>query len=247
MKKLLIVIGGFFVVTLTSLIILATQNADEFEFAPATPVTPNWDTIAAWPPTRDGMVDAIPDPGRNYTAIVLDDSGSMGSDIIAARAAVLSAREAMGPDDRLTVIALNAEEVIPFMTASDAAGILPQRLEAVNSTGSTPLTRAIRASRDALAAEAAVAGGFGTFRILVTTDGAADDNEALEAEIEDIARNTPIQIATIGVGIRGRHVLRRSDLAAFVAIDDVSELAAALRTAIAEEQNFSAMTSFGDP
>jgi len=243
MKTIVTILAGFFIVAIATLIFIGTQE-DDVSFAPATPVTPDWTAIAAWPPNQASDVDAIPDPGRNYTSIVLDDSGSMGSDIVAARAAVIAAVASMQPDDRVTVIALNAQEVIPFMSASDAASVLPERLALVESTGSTPLTRAFRSSRDALANEAAVTGGFGTFRILVTTDGAADDNDALESEIEDIARTTPIQIATIGVGIRGRHVLRRSDLAAFVAIDNVNELADALRSAIAEEQTFSAMTSF---
>ena len=48
-----------------------------------------------------------------------------------------------------------------------------------------------------------------------------------------------------GLGVDTGHILRRDDLAAFVAIDDVGQLAAALRDAIAEEQTFSAITSFG--
>lgn len=209
------------------------------------PVEPDWQSIAAWPPNEATEVDAEPDPKRNFTAIVFDDSSSMSDAIRDARTAVISSLDAMKDTDRLTVIALNEGEVIPFMNVQDARKVLPEALGQVRSEGRTPLTRALRTSREALAAEAAVAGGFGTYRILVTTDGEADDGASLTAEIEDIARTTPIQVATIGVGIRGDHVLRRADLAAFVAIDNVGQLAAALRDAIAEEQVFSAITSFG--
>ena len=225
---------------------VVTTEFNLFPAPPKAPVQPNWEAIAAWPPDQADTVDAVPDPNRSFTAIVLDDSGSMGSEIGDAKTAVVSALSEMAPKDRLTVIGLNSREIIPFMTVEEAQGVLPGRLADVISDGGTPLTRAVQASRQALAQEAAVAGGFGTYRILVTTDGQAADAVALEVEIEDIAANTPIQVATIGVGIKGGHVLRRSDLAVFVAIDNVGQLADALRRAIAEEQSFSATTSFGD-
>lgn len=209
------------------------------------PVPPNWEEISAWPPVEAEIVDAQPDPNRTYTAIVLDDSGSMSSNMEAARQAVIEAVGFMADDDWVSVIALNRGEVLPFMSASDARQRLLEPLSQVQATGSTPLTRAIATARSALAVEAAEVGGFGTFRVLVTTDGAADDGDALLAEIEDLARSTPIQLATIGVGIGNRHVLNRADLGTFVAIDDVSGLTAALQSAVAEQTSFAAITDFG--
>lgn len=242
---------GFMLFSVVAIVLIYAIGSEDSgidlaDMVPPTPVDPNWDAIAAWPPDTATQVDAVPDPNRNFTAIVFDDSGSMGGEIADARTAVVTALESMGDTDRVTVIALNAGEVIPFMSVADARAVLPAKIADVAATGSTPLTKAVSASRAALAQEAAVAGGFGTYRILVTTDGAADRGDELEAEIENIAAVTPIQIATIGVGITGRHVLSRSDLAAFVSINDVSQLAEALKNAIAEEQNFSAITSFGD-
>ena len=208
-------------------------------------VTPDWAAIAAWPNLEANEVEARPDPNRAFTAIILDDSGSMGGDIDAAKAAVIAALEAMAPEDRVAVIALNAGQILPFTQVAEAAAPLTTALARVRSDGTTPLSDAVKAARLALASEAMVAGAFGTYRMLVTTDGVADDPGALQTEIEDIARTTPIQIATIGVGITGGHILRRDDLGAFVAIDDVSQLEAALRDAIAEEQTFSAITNFG--
>ncbi|MDJ1006408.1 MAG: vWA domain-containing protein [Paracoccaceae bacterium] len=208
------------------------------------PVVPDWAAIASWPSFEASTVEATPDPGRTFTVIVLDDSGSMGSDIEPAKTAVVAALDAMEPADRVAVIGLNTGEILPFLDVREARGVLAGRLAPVVSDGGTPLTAAVRASRVALEAQASVAGGFGTYRILITTDGAADAEDALEAEIEDLARTTPIQVATIGVGIRGDHILRRPDLATFVEIDNVGELATALRDAIAEEQTFSAITTF---
>jgi predicted NBD/HSP70 family sugar kinase len=103
---------------------------------------------------------------------------------------------------------------------------------------------AIRRARDLLEFEAARARAFGTYRIIVTTDGEADDGQALTSEIEDLARTTPIQVATIGIGIGGRHVLRRAGLASFVDVGNVNQLAEALKAAIAESQNFDPSVTF---
>lgn len=246
MKKSSLGGSGMFVIVGLILAYVVFNETDGVQTNSFDPVEPDWAAIAAWPDRAADAVDAVPDPNRTFTAVIFDDSGSMENEIEDAKTAVIAALDAMGPGDRLTVIALNAGQILPFTSVTDATSVLPDQLAKVRADGGTPLTLAVRVALDALTAEAANAGGFGVYRILVTTDGQADNDDALQAEIEDIARRTPVQVATIGVGIRGNHVLRRSDLAAFVAIDNVSQLAAALRDVIAEEQTFSAITSFGD-
>jgi len=80
--------------------------------------------------------------------------------------------------------------------------------------------------------------------VIVTTDGQADNPDALRAEIEALAAATPIQLTTIGLDITGRHVLRRADLGSFVDISDVSALQDALQAAVAENTDFTAITDF---
>jgi len=210
------------------------------------PVAPNSYAIANWPDVDGAATQAEPDPNRIYTAIVLDASGSMGRDMRAARQAVQVAVASMHADDWVAVIALNAGVIAQFAPVKDAQADLVSRLERVSSTGSTPLTQAIQAARAELEQQAAETGGFGTFRILVTTDGAADNREALANEIVDLAQRTPIQITTIGVGIGNRHVMNREDIGTFVPTHDVDDLANALRSAVAEQTGFTAIKSFGE-
>ena len=208
------------------------------------PVAPSWAAIAAWPSFEPEVVEAMPDPNRRVTAIVLDDSGSMGADMDAAKRAVVDALGAMAPEDRVAVIALNDGTVLPFTRVADAREPLVNALAGVQSNGSTPLTRAVRQAESLLEAEAGAARGFGTFRLIVTTDGAANEPESLENAIEGIARDTPIQITTIGIAIEGGHVLRRSDLGSFVDVADVDALRGALEAAVAENASFDAITDF---
>lgn len=226
---------------------LAACKEDEDETAAkstSTVVTPNWAAISAWPSLEAPQVQAIPDPNRQITVIVLDDSGSMGGDIDPAKAAVISALDAMKRTDRIAVVALNKGEILPFTDVGDARDALRAALMLVYSDGGTPLTGAVNRARELLEQEAATARSFGTYRIIVTTDGAADDDEALVATIEDLARTTPVQLATIGIGLGGRHVLKRSDLGVYVDVTDVEALAEALQKAVAESKDFDAVTDF---
>lgn len=209
------------------------------------PVAPNWAAIAAWPGIQTDAIEAVPNPNRRITAIVLDDSGSMGADIYAAKASVVGALDAMADNDRIAVLALNAGTILDFTSVDDARTRLPDLLDRVLSDGSTPLTASINGAKRLLEAEAANYRAFGTFRLIVTTDGQADDGDALGQAIEDLAETTPIQVTTIGIDISGQHVLRRGDLGSFVDVANVDALQDALQSAVAENANFAAITDFG--
>ncbi len=208
------------------------------------PVTPNWAAIASWPTIQVDFVEAQPDPNRRVTAIVLDDSGSMGTDMPPAKQAVVDALGAMADSDRVAVLGLNSGTILPFMAVEDARATLQERLRPVKSDGGTPLTGAIQSAKAMLEQEAAMARGFGTFRMIVTTDGQADNGELLERVIEQLAEATPIQLTTIGLGIGGGHVLRRDDLGSFVDVANVEALKDALEAAVAENTDFTAITNF---
>jgi uncharacterized protein YegL len=215
-------------------------------YVPSTDMgTVDWEALAAWPPLIEVPdVETMPDPDRIFTMIVLDDSGSMGSDLEQAKAAVLQAVRMMDPNDRVGVLALNAGLVLPFETVEDAADILPGRLSPLRSTGSTPLGPALSAARDLLSEEAARSRSFGTYRIIVTTDGAADDPDLLVREVIETVNKTPVQVATIGIGIGRRHVLNAEGHTSYVAVDDVGKLAEALQAAVAENASFDPITAF---
>ena len=234
------------VAALIAVSIWQESNYDDPRRVEHDPVAPNWAAIASWPTLQTEVVEAQPDPNRRVTAIVLDDSGSMGNDIEAAKAAVSGALAAMADDDRVAVLALNYGTVLPFTTVEDARGRLQARLVPVESDGGTPLTQSVLDAQQILEQEAAIARGFGTFRLIVTTDGQANDDLALDTAIQSLAEGTPIQITTIGIGISGDHVLRRKDLGAFVDVENVDALKDALRAAVAENTDFTAITDFGE-
>lgn len=242
-KTVLVAVAG--VVAVSGFIFYNTLS-EPGTYTPASDMgTVDWEALAAWPPLIEVPdVETMPDPDRIFTMIVLDDSGSMGSDLEQAKAAVLQAVRMMDPNDRVGVLALNAGLVLPFETVEDAEEILPGRLSPLRSTGSTPLGPALSAARDLLSEEAARSRSFGTYRIIVTTDGAADDPDLLVREVIETVNKTPVQVATIGIGIGRRHVLNAEGHTSYVAVDDVGKLAQALQAAVAENASFDPITAF---
>ncbi|WP_305971642.1 MULTISPECIES: vWA domain-containing protein [unclassified Mameliella] len=242
-KTLLVAVAG--VVAASGFFIYNTVSEPTTYAASKDMGTVDWEALAAWPPLIEVPdVETVPDPDRIFTMIVLDDSGSMGSDLEQAKAAVLQAVRMMDTNDRVGVLALNAGLVLPFETVEDAADILPGRLSPLRSTGSTPLGPALSAARDLLSEEAARSRSFGTYRIIVTTDGAADDPDLLVREVIETVNKTPVQVATIGIGIGRRHVLNAEGHTSYVAVDDVGKLAQALQAAVAENASFDPITAF---
>lgn len=216
-----------------------------------TSLVPNWSAIASWPLVKKGTetiveTEASPDPSLVTTVIVLDDSGSMGDNMGAAKQAVIDAIGQMPTESRIAVLALNGGEVLPVMAVSDATRELPGRLSPIIPTGSTPLGKRLGDALSMLSSEATRRRGFGTYRILVTTDGAASDHERLNRAVTRILSTTPIELATIGLGIGEGHALNMPGFTDYVSVTSVEQLAEALRAAAAEQTTFDPITSFGD-
>ena len=227
---------------------LTVSACEEEPSAAATSVGEvDWTAVAAWPPgdvPADVTVEAMPDPDRTVTVIVLDDSGSMGSAIEPAKRAILQALDTFEATDRVGIIALNDGLLVEVMDVASARAVAPEVLERVSSDGGTPLGQSFQIARAMLEREAMAAQGYGTYRILATTDGDATDGPDLVSEVAHTVTQTPIQVSTIGIGVGDRHVLNMPGITTYVAIESVDDLAAALEGAIAEATVFVAPTAF---
>ena len=211
--------------------------------APVT-ITPDWATIALWPGLESPTATAEPDAARETTILVFDDSGSMSDEINDAKAAVLGLAARLPETTHLGAVALNKGVLIEPMPAKEAVIELEQALQRVYADGSTPLTEAVAAAYEMIRQAAADQRGFGNYRIIVTTDGAANDEDTLLAEVTNILSNSPVQIATIGLGIGRGHPLNLEDETQYIAIDSVAEMAGALETVSAEQTTFDPITQF---
>lgn len=204
-----------------------------------------WDKVSSWPGIVEPQpIDAKADPDFRATVFILDDSGSMGADIIPAKQAILTTLDRMEPTEKIAVMALNDGLILDFKSVNEAKSILPNRLMMVDSQGGTPLTRSVVQAREILRREAANSRGYGTFTMIVITDGAADSVRSLYLELVEIGTTTPIVINGIGIGTGENHTLNISGLTGFVPISNVDGLADQLSQAVAERSSYQPLTTF---
>ncbi len=242
-------IGIFIALALTIFAVAVWDDINQgFQDSPPPQITadltPQWDVVVAWPGVEADAASADPEPQRTTTVLVFDDSGSMSARIEAAKTAAYDFASKLPDTTHFGAIGLNSGVLVEPMPVKDALPLLQASLVNLFADGGTPLTSAMRAAHEMLRMEAANQRGFGKYQILVTTDGEADDSRALTDEVVAILRNSPVSIATIGIGIGAGHPLNLGGETRYVAIADVADLASALEEVSAEQTQFDPITAF---
>ena len=214
-------------------------NPDELPIT----VSTDWRAVADWPGFEaEGASE--PDPERLTTVIVFDDSGSMENEIEDAKTAVRQAIGSLPASGRVAVLGLNSGVILGSMPVAAAQQAIDRAITPVQADGGTPLGVRLGDAFRMLEAEAASQRGFGTYRVIVTTDGAASDEDVLRDTVVQVLSTSPVEIATIGLGIGEGHPLNLPGLTSYVAVDSVDRLADALQAAAAEQTVFEPITAF---
>lgn len=180
--------------------------------------------------------------GQNVV-VVLDDSGSMGmrmrSDpatqkMDAAKHALIEVLERLPADTQVGVVALN-------QGAGDRAWIVPlgridqasmrSAVEGIRHAGGTPLGRFMKIGADALLA-LRERERYGTYRLLIVTDGEASDPDLVERYLPDIL-SRGITVDVIGVDMESDHSLA-TKVHSYRRADDPESLTRAISEVFAE-------------
>ncbi len=149
--------------------------------------------------------------------IVLDGSGSMAKPLpgssmdkmTAAKTALKQVLKSVPENTHIGLLVFSAKGVetdwiYPLGPRDDAK--LMQAIDRPQPGGGTPLGAYLKKGTDRLLQERAKQFGYGTFRLLVVTDGEAGDKELVERYTpEVIARG--IKVDVIGVAMNQRHTL----------------------------------------
>ena len=132
-------------------------------------------------------------------------------------------------------------------TSKDECNVLPlgpnnmtaflQAINAVEAGGGTPLARAIQFGAEVLAKQKAKQLGYGEFRLVVVTDGLADDIP----QAAEFATEKEIPIYAIGLCIQEDHPLRQYAVS-YRAANNFQDLAKALEATVAETEFYDAKT-----
>jgi von Willebrand factor type A domain len=177
----------------------------------------------------------------NYVVVVFDDSGSMKQvmpdrvlRIDAAKQALTSVLSQLPAKTVVGVLALNTR-------IDGSAWIVPvgnlestrwqERVAAIGANGGTPLGQFLKDGADALL-KLRANDRFGTFRLLVVTDGEATDANLLRTYLPDVL-SRGITLDVIGVSMAGQHSLATLSHS-YRKADDVQSLTTALTDVFAE-------------
>ena len=193
------------------------------------------------------------EPDAVFVAVVLDDSGSMDEPMpgsrrskrTVAKAALAEVFAALPPAARVGLYTLNetwtrpAEDggparetgyeafAIGEVTPAEAAAAVEQ----VSAAGNTPLGERLAEAATALAA-ARSENKYGTYRLLIVTDGEASDPGLLDAALPR-ALGAGLTVDVVGVAMRADHSLA-TRVDGYRRADDPAALSAALGDVLAE-------------
>ncbi len=167
-------------------------------------------------------------------AIVFDASGSMaGAPIREAKKSLEAFLRALPPDWNAGVIVFDKQgtrELLPMGRYSPEE--VRRAVEPIGAGGGTPLGQAIGLSRAMLNERRRVQQGYGTYRLLVVTDGEATDSRDMRAaSMRTVSDGT--EMIVIGFRIKGGHSLREFATDYREAGDQVA-LSKAMQAALAE-------------
>ena len=192
--------------------------------------------VTAWLLSASGLWAA------NYVVVVLDDSGSMNEAMArqnmtrmeAAKQALTKVLEILPDDTQVGIALLNGRVngdpwVIPLGPID-----MPQvrkLLEKVRAGGGTQLGRFLKVGADGLLNKRGEE-HYGTYRLLVVTDGEANDPKLVERYLPDIL-SRGLTVDVIGVDMDQAHSLA-TKVHSYRQADDPSSLTQAIQEVFAE-------------
>ncbi|MCA9211427.1 MAG: VWA domain-containing protein [Planctomycetales bacterium] len=180
--------------------------------------------------------------GAQNVVVLLDDSGSMEEQmrgqsirrIDAAKDALLTVLAQLPADANVGVLALNGStgngQWIIELGPVDKSNIRGA-VEQIRAGGGTPLGTFLKEATDALL-ELRAKQIYGTYRLLVVTDGEANDGNYLNAVLPDVlSRNIVVDV--IGVDMANDHSLA-TQVDTYRRADDPASLTQAISESLAE-------------
>ena len=175
--------------------------------------------------------------------VVLDDSGSMNESMSvgrrvrkmdAAKQALLSVLEKVPDDAQVGVLALNStldgDHWIAPLGPVDR-NTIRARIASVEASGGTPLGAAMKEAADALL-EKRKTQIYGTYRLLIVTDGEAGDGKLVNMYLP-VIKARALVTDVIGVDMRGDHSLA-TQVNTYRRADDPGTLTQAIADVFAE-------------
>jgi len=185
--------------------------------------------------------EATAQASTDHVVILLDGSGSMADPMRgnvvkmnAAKKAIAQVLNQLPAETEVGLLVFSTRHRDPWIVPlgpKDNAGFRA-RLSKVSPRGGTPLGEFMKIATDRLLKARSDKLGYGTYRLLVVTDGRAGDASLVNAFAPQIrARNITLDV--IGVAMPGDHMLKRT-ANSYRRADDAASLERAVSEVLAE-------------
>lgn len=223
------------------------QSADVFD--------DRFEGARVWPPAAQTEITLDPNPLAHNYFLMIDVSGSMGESVCngderrinAAKRAVMAFHGDLSrrlPDAKIGLGAFaNRVEVILPMGRHDPA-MVQAALNRLEHGGGTNLVRSIQVSEAVLREQAQAQGGYGTYNLILLTDGQSGDGDP-QGPARQLATNSAITVNAIGFCTGEEHSLNVPGFTKFLVADNAEQLTAVLAETVQAEQPVFDVSGFG--
>ncbi|MCJ9430067.1 vWA domain-containing protein [Kordiimonas marina] len=188
----------------------------------------------------------------NYL-IMLDTSGSMGetscggsaTKINAAKSAIKSFFRHLAPGTNVGLYSFSSDvrKVMPLGRYTHEQ--FDTRIDRLSADGATPLRQALVTSEKVLRAQAQAQGGYGSYNLVLVTDGQSSDGKPGPVA-KAIASDTAININVVGFCTGQDHSLNLPGYTRFSTADSADQLVQSLSKAVKPEQDVFDVSDFSD-
>lgn len=188
---------------------------------------------------------------RTYM-VVFDGSGSMSWDgrnqcpqirnsrISVAQDAVKTFAQGFGANDKVGMVIFedgSSKYTLPF--GYNQGDEFVRQVNNIDPDGGTPLRSSIALAFNELRKEGSRKKGHGEYHLVIVTDGdPSSSREDPKSLVNAIAKDSPIQIHTIGFCLKPGHALNQSFLN-YYQVDNKASLVRSLQSVLAESDSFS--------
>jgi Ca-activated chloride channel homolog len=214
---------------------------------PARPVP----TVAAWPPPAPPDTPVAADLLADNWEFVIDASGSMGSSACGtggqprmetAKSGVITFSQSL-PEKVNRGLVVFSERSRPgiqewLKLGSGNSAEFTRLVSRILSQGGTPLRSSIQLAAKILTAQAQSQRGYGTYHLVVVTDGEADEGEDPGPFTKNLVTTTAITVHVIGFCVDGKHSLDLKGYTQYASASNPETLAKGLKAILAESSSF---------
>jgi Ca-activated chloride channel homolog len=206
---------------------------------------------AVWPPPSLPDQPVAPDLLADNWEFVIDASGSMGSSACGtggrprmetAKSGVIKFSQSLPENANRGLVVFSEQhrsgirEWLPLAPKNGAE--FARQVSTIQPGGSTPLRSSIELAAKVLTARAQMQRGYGTYHLVVVTDGEADQGQEPGPFTKNLVATTAISVHVIGFCVDGKHSLDIKGYTQYASASNPATLDQGLKAILAESTAF---------